>query len=334
MMNRRNQVLSVLLAVQIVLGAVVFWPRWWVSGAEAGPLLAGFRADEVVSLSVTDSDENRVALVKESQGWVLPEVDDYPADGEKVSALLQKIEGLQANRQVTRTESSHKRLKVAEDDFERLIELEMADGAAYQLYVGSSPQANATHVRAADGPETYLTSELASYEVDATAGRWIDALYYTLPQTATVALSLKNANGEFQFERGADEEWLMKGLGEGEEFNQAGFNTLLGQASSLRMAEPIGREEEDWFGLDQAGAVVTLETEEGQAFSLRIGAKDAGERNNYVAKWSESPYYVWLPEYTASSFLDKTRDDFIVPPPTPAPETGSQPPDESTGNGS
>jgi hypothetical protein len=322
-MNRRNQVLAVLLAVQIVVGVVVFWPRAAVSEAEAGPLLDGFSANEVVSLTITDSENKQVTMVKGSEGWGLPEADDYPVDGEKVSSLLDKIESLQADRQVTRTESSHQRLKVAQDDFERLIELQLADGDSYQLYVGSSPRASATHVRAGDRPETYLTGELASYDADATAARWIDTIYYTVPQTTTVALTLKNENGEFEFERVEGDEWTMVGLAEDEKFNQVLFNSLLGQVTSLRLAEPIGRHEEDWFEMDQPQFVVTLETEDDQAYTLRVGAKDDGENNYYVAKWSESPYYVWLAEYVINNYLDKTRDDFLELPPTPTVEADS-----------
>lgn len=324
-MNRRNQVLSALLAVQIVVGIVVFWPRAAVSGAEAGPLLDGFSADQVVSMTITDADGNHVTLVKGSEGWGLPEADDYPVDGDKVSSLLDKIESLQTDRQVTRTESSQKRLKVAKDDFERLIELKQVDGSTYQLYVGSSPRASATHVRAGDRPETYLTGELASYEANATAARWIDTIYYTVPQTTTVALTLKNGNGEFEFERVEGDEWTMKGLAEGEKFNQASFNSLLGQVTSLRLAEPIGRKEEDWFELDQPQIVVTLKTEDAQVYTLRVGAKDDGENNYYVAKWSESPYYVWLAEYLINNYLGKPRDNFIEAPPPPTTEATTQP---------
>ena len=330
MMNRWNQILAALLVVQIALGFVMLWPRPAASGAEIGPLLPEFNAEEVVSLTVTDSDGNHVTLTKASEGWVLPEADDYPADDEKVSSLLEKIEGLKTDRQVTRTESSHKRLKVAEDDFVRLIELKLADGETHKLFVGSSPRTGATHVRADNRPETYLTADLPSYEVNARPVRWIDTLYYTIPQTTTVAITLKNGNGEFEFERGDDGKWTMKGLAEDEKFGESAFNFLLGQATSLRMTDPIGREEEDWFGLDQPQAVVTLKTEDGQVHTLLIGAKGE-EDNSYVAKWSESSYYVWVAEYTANNFLDKTRDDFIEAPPTPTPQPDSGSAEESTG---
>jgi hypothetical protein len=317
-MTKWNQVLSVLLVIQIALGIVLLWPRSTASGAETGPLLPDFNAEEVVSLTITDSGGTHVTLAKTPEGWGLPEAGDYPADNEKVSSLLEKLEGIKTDRQVTRTVSSHKRLKVAEDDYVLLIELGLPGGETHKVYVGSSPRTNATHVRADNYPETYLTADLPSYEVSANATRWIDTLYYTVPQTTTVALVLENESGKLEFER-SQNQWVFKGLAADEEFDEAAFNTLLGQVTSLRMVEPIGKEEEPHFGLGQPQAIVTLKTGDGQIHTLQIGAKDE-KSNNYVAKWSESPYYVWIAEYTADNLIKETREDFIAAPTTPTPE--------------
>jgi hypothetical protein len=69
---------------------------------------------------------------------------------------------------------------------------------------------------------------------------------------------------------------------------------------------------------------VTLKSADGQAHTLLIGAKNE-ENNNYIAKWSSSPYYVWVAEYTATNFINKTHADFIEAPSTPTPEAGVQP---------
>jgi hypothetical protein len=128
----------------------------------------------------------------------------------------------------------------------------------------------------------------------------------------------------FEFERGEGDEWIIKGLTEEEEINQVAFNSLFGQVTSLRLADPIGLEEDDRFELDQPQFEVTLGTDDDQVYTLRVGAKDDGENNYYVAKWSESPYYVWLAEYVINNYLDKTRDDFIESPPPPTTEVDSE----------
>jgi hypothetical protein len=331
-MNRRNQILSAVLAVQLVLAVVVFWPRSTAAGAEAGPLLENFSPGDVVSLTIKDADGNQVTLAKDADSWVLPEADNFPVNGDKVSTLLDTIGKLQTNRLVTRTQASQKRLQVADDDFVRLVELKLADGQTHKVYLGSSPSSGATHVRADSQPETYLTGDVRTYDVGASSGTWVDTQYYTVPTTSTLSLTLKNANGEFEFDQASEGQWTLKGLAEDEQFKQSTFDSLLAQATSLRMVEPIGKEEQASFGLDKPQALVTVKTQDGQTYTLTIGAKGE-DNNNYVAKWSESPYYVRVAQYTAETFVNKTRDDFIQPSATPTPAAGAATPQAPASGG-
>lgn len=326
-MSRLNQILGAALVVQIILGLVVFWlPRVTAAETVTGPLLTDFKAAEVTELTINDGEGNQTRLAKSGDNWVLAEAGDYPANGTNVTALLEKLEQVQSNRLVTQTEASHGRLKVAADDFERLLEVKLADGTTHKLYLGSSAGASATHVRADDRPEVYLTGNITSWDANAQASNWIDTLYFTVPQTATVALTLENDNGTFEFVK-EGETWSMEGLAEDETFNENNFTSLFSQASGIRMISPIGKEEQDSFGLDEPLATLTLTTTEGdqeKTHTLRIGAKNADD-NSYVASSSDSPYYVRIAETTANNFINKTRDDFLQLPPTPTTEPGADP---------
>jgi len=284
------------------------------------PLIGDFAADDVVALTITDNDGNHLALSKGEEGWVLPEAGDFPAQADKITPILEKVGELNSSRLVTKTESSHKRLQVAQDDFNRLLDIEMKDGNHHKLYVGSSGGAGATHVRADERAEVYLTSNLDSWDVNAQASNWIDALYFSVPQTATVALDLENANGVLDFKRDGDN-WTMAGLGEDEQFNQDAFTTVLNQAITLRMAEPLGKDLKPEYGMDNPQAVLTVTTDiDGAAstYTLQVGAKDeTDEKGSYVIHASNSPYYVKVTSYTGDNVVQKKRTDFITVPATP-----------------
>ena len=320
-MNRHNQILAAVLVVQLVVAGLLFWQPWSATaGNAAGPLIPGFTMSEVTGLTVSDGDGNRIVMARTGEDWVLPELGDFPVDSAKIDPLLQKIEDLETNRLVTQTDASHSRLKVANDDFNRLLEIELQDGANHKLYLGSPAGGTSAHIRADDRAEVYLTNNLSSWDVNAQASGWIDTLYFTVPQTATVALILENQNGLFEFEK-EGENWTMIGLAEDETFNAASFTSLLNQASSVQMTAPIGKEQDDSFGLDQPQATLTLKTKDGneeKTYILSIGAKDPQD-NSYVASSSESPYFVRVAEFTGSTFTDKTREDFLELPPTPIP---------------
>jgi len=316
-MNKLNQILIAILVLQVGLAVYAFWPQTRVQAG--GPLLPGFAAADVVGLIIQDND-NRLVLSKSGADWVLTEADDFPADGEKITPVLEKLEGIQTNRLVTQTEASHTRLKVAPADFNRLIEIELKNGSRHQLYLGSSAGAGATHVRLDDQPEVYLTGEVASFDANTQASAWIDTIYYTVPQTATVALTLQNANGTFEFEK-VGESWTMKGLAADETFNESALTSLLNQVSSVQMTAPVGREEQPSFGLDVPQAIVSLKTRTGNqedTYTFRVGARSENG-SGFIAGSSESPYYVQVAEFTGTNLIDKTRDDFLAQPPAEEP---------------
>jgi hypothetical protein len=316
-MNRSNQILAVVLVAQIALAAFVFWPRQAASGG-GGPLLPDFKAADVSGLTISDGEGNKLSLAKSGDNWVLSDAGDFPADGTKVTPLLDKIEQVKTNRLVTQTDGSHARLKVADDDFTSLLGLTLSNGTSHKLYIGSSAGAGATHVRTDDHSEVYLTADLNSFDASAQASAWIDTLYFTVPQTATTNLTLENANGTFEFTKDGDK-WDMQGLADDETFNENNFTSLFSQASGIRMTKPLGKTEEAAYGLDKPQATLTLKTAD-KTYTLQIGAKDDTD-NTYVVKSSESPYYVRVAEFTATNLIEKTRDDFLQAPPTAEPTT-------------
>lgn len=325
-MNRLHQLLFILLIIQIALGALVYWPSRAASQA-SGPLLGDITTDQVTEVVIQDGDDNQIRLAKKSAGWILPEAGDYPVTQENVTSLLEKVEAIKNNRLVTQTESSHNRLQVADDDFNRRIDLTLSDGSQHTLFVGSSGGASATHVRAGGHPEVYLTGDIGAFDVNTGASSWTDTLYFTLPQTATTHLILENGNGVFEFTKGVTETWTFAGLDQTEILNAGAVTSLVNQVSSLRMTEPIGTEEQPSFGLSEPLATVTLETPS-ESFTLLVGAKDA-EDNSYVLKASNSSYYVRVASFTGDNLVNKTRADFLEEPPTPEAE-GADESDESS----
>ncbi len=317
MNNRLNQILLGILVVQLALVGFVFWPRQ-AGEAKGGPLLGDFQAAAVTGLTIRDADGNQVTLAKKDEQWVLPDADDFPAQTDRVTEFLDKVEKIQANRLVTRTEASHKRLKVAENDYNRLLELTLSGGESRRLFVGSSAGAGATHVRVDPDPNVYLTNALNVWDADTAVSRWIDTLYFSVPTTATVALKLENANGVFEFEK-QDDRWTMAGLSAGETLDEDAVRTLVNYAAAVRMTEPLGKTAEASFGLDQPAAVVTVKTGDGE-YTLTFGAPAGTEEKSYVVKASNSDYYVRVSAFTGDTFANKTRQDFLKEAPTPTPE--------------
>jgi len=315
-----NRILAAILVLQIALIALVFWPRPAASQGESVLLLGELEAGDVVALTIEDTDGARIELRQTAGAWTLPHAGDYPAQEIEIAELLEKLAALDTGRLVTRTGASHKRLQVARDDFMRRIDLETAGGKSYTLYLGSSPSYEAAHVRLEGQDETCLVSGLSAWEVNATANSWVDTQYLSVPQDTITAIRLQNTNGELTLEKDAEGNWTLVGLAEDKELDSGSANALAGRVSSVTLLRPLGVEKESAYRMDQPQATVTIQTAE-KTITLQVGTRFAQD-GSYVVKSSESPYYVLVNEFSVQDLVEKTRDDFIQAPPTPAAEGG------------
>jgi hypothetical protein len=317
-MTRLNQILIGVLVAQLIVAAFVFLPRTLSGQAEVEALLSGLDADRVTALTITSGEGESLTLAKKDGAWVVASAGDYPTVEGDVPALLEKVVAIQTSRLVTETPGSHKRLGVADDDYQRLLEIETDDGSTYRFYIGTSPSFGAAHVRLEGEDEVYLTPELSAQDAGTQATDWVDTTYVNLPREDVTAFTLQNEQGTFEFAK-EGEVWTMAGLTGDEILDDNAVQTLLVRATRVTLLWPLGTAEEAAYGLDDPKAVVTLETAE-ETHTLRVGAQDP-EDNSYVVAWSGSPFYVRVSEFSVQDLVEKAREDLLQQPtPTPAPE--------------
>jgi hypothetical protein len=319
-MNRQNQILAGILAVQLVLMLVVFWPE--TSVAQGEPLFGELESGQILALTISDGEQSQ-HLERSPDGWVLPDAGDFPAQEDKIDGLLEPVVALEGDRLVTRTAGSHERLGVAGESYERLVEFELADGGQHKLYIGTSPRYQVSHVRADDRDEVYLALGLSASDAGVTPAAWIDTTYFQVSSDQIQNLTLVNGNGRFSFEKTGEGTWTMAELPPGETLAENNVRSLVTRVSNLRMLRPLGQEEQASYKLEEPNAVITIETAdetgETKTYIVRIGASLQEDDSGYVVKSATSPYYVLMAEYTVSDILERTMADFIQPPPTPEP---------------
>lgn len=319
MIKNHHKILATVLVAQIALSVVVFWPRPTTAGQQE-PLFPDLAKEDVTSLTIEDDQGNRIALQKVTGEWVMPDAGEYPAQSEEVEALLEKLTALTTGQLVTRSDTSHKRLRVAANDFARRIEFE-SSGGTETLYIGSSPQYGSVHFRLEGESEAYLTSQLTTWDVNASTSTWIDTSYHSVQQDDVARFTLENANGTFVFERD-DDGWAMvePEMAEGEVLNKTQVEAVLRRAAAVTIKSPLGVEEKAAYGLDDPTAEVIMETGDGTV-TLTLGSKDDDD-GSYVVKSSESAYYVHVSMNSVTALVQNDRDAFVDEP-TPEAESDS-----------
>ncbi len=317
-MKRHHQILAAVLVLQIILGVVTFWPRS-ATAKKSQPIFPNIAPDNVVSLTITHENGESVTLRRDGEGWVLASGGDYPAEADKVNSLVEKILGLNTMTMVANTPASHKRLRVTPDNFVRRIDFETDNGNHYTIYIGSAQRYTGTHFRLDGMDATYMTTELASWDLNTSATSWVDTQYFKVESDSLEEVTLKNAHGTFTFVKDDEGKWTLADLAEDEKVSLGKIGTAIRNASSITLLRPLGKEEKPEYGMDDPNAVVTLKTKDGSLYTVTVGAQGP-EDTSYVVKSSESPFYVRVSEFNVKSLVNNTREDFLqTPTPTPTP---------------
>jgi hypothetical protein len=312
--RRWQGILLGLLLIQVLLVGFVYWPRQSAAGGGA-PLVEADLEQQVIQMTIRDEEQNELRLLKGSEGWVLPDAGNFPADPVKVESFLTKLASISTVSSVAQTADSYRRLKVAEQDFVRQIDLALEGGRHAVLYLGSSPSFGAVHVRREGDPTVYLTTKVAAYDAATTAGSWIDAVYLDVPPEDINAVTISNGSGSWTFVKLDDETWSLTDLSGGEVVDQSAVSTLLNRISILRMSEPVDHQISPAYGLDTPSANITIRTAE-QNYMIAVGALDE-DADAYYVKGDHSPYVVRVSASNLESVVTNAREDYLIPPPTP-----------------
>ncbi len=330
--SRAVPILAGLLIAQLALIAWLLWPQ--PSQAAAGLLLADFDPVQVNNIAIKWEDK-ALELARSGDGWVLPEQGNYPANPIQVTDLLTKVAQIDTSRLVASTAGSHERLRVDDKNPIRRIAFTTSDGKVDTLYLGTSPNARATNVRADGSDNVYLTSALSTGDVRVDLPAWVDIQYLSLDSTAVNQLSFDNANGTFTLTRDGAGAWKLPDLAAGEKMLSTTVDSLVSSLVNLSLNDVLGVEAKPAYGLDAPLATVTIDFTATAPLTgtdaitgpvqLLVGAKDDAS-GGYAVKASTSPYFVRVAAATLDPFVQGTRASLVAA----APEGATLPLSPST----
>ena len=323
-MNLRNKVLAGVLALQAVVLIGVFWPRSAGPGIEQ--LIGGLEEPDVVAVTITDGEGKSIHIARSPFGCVLPGAADYPCAKDRLPDFLRRIVPLTTASLVTDTPASHARLNVAEDNFERIIELELADETKRKFYLGTSPRGRSGHARIDGRDQVYLAPGLSAFDAPVREDAWVDPLYFSVPQDRVKSVTIENTAGAVTIEREESGDWALSDHESERPIDQSKAGSMVRSATSIRLVRPLGKEEMESYGLQKPTVVVTVSVGGGDSDStgqtVRIGGRLNADEG-YVAKSSESPYYVVVDVASVQALIDLKLDDLLEAPAESAPASSN-----------
>lgn len=316
-MNRTNQILMGLLALQVValLGmSLTGGDSLSVDRVE----LVSLDPDKVTRLKIEGSGEDAVTLERSGTDWVVASADAFPAKSSDVEAAVKKLARIESRNQVLSSSRYHEKLEVSPDSFQRKITL-THDGKDTVLYMGTSPSFKNTHVRVEGDDAVYLVNDLGTSDAGARAWNWVDRTYLEIPEDQVWSVAVENDKGSLRLDRDpASDTWAA--LGVNQALDAAKVKKLVKAARQVNLEAPISTSSKPEFGLEDPAATVTLtvgtSTIAGmpppstKSRKLFIGQKTPNASRRYVKAEGES-HVVTVNESALQPLLENGTKDLL-----------------------
>ena len=162
-----------ILAIQCVLVVTVYWPQSADRQAESMETFAGFDGASIDEIFVGDEYDNETLLKKVGDRWLLPELEDLPADTAMIDRLLDALTGDETQWPVADSIAARQRFQVAPYYYQRRIRLLGDNQLQGTFFLGKSPGFRKVHVRNADQDAIYNIS-FNAYDAPGHSGAWLD----------------------------------------------------------------------------------------------------------------------------------------------------------------
>ena len=203
-MNRPGTTLLLILLLQCVITAALYWPQQDEPAAAGEQPLLAVPLTDVDSIEITDDSGNRAHLQRSGDHWLLPELDGLPADRERAAQLLAVLGATDHGWPVADSPPARQRFQVADYLHQRQIEL-LANGETLAtLYLGTAPAFRKVYARNAAQAQIY-TIALNNHDVPGTDDAWLDRRLLQIRTPMSIAAdgySLHRNGNEWQLGSG------------------------------------------------------------------------------------------------------------------------------------
>jgi hypothetical protein len=261
---------------------------------------AAFEPEAVDALRIEDG-ESAVELARREDAWVLPGLDDFPADREAVARLLERLAGLQKGWPVATTTGALERFRVAPEAFERRITLTAGGQPAAVLYVDTAPGLRRSHVRP-EGDDAVYAAALDAWEANAGVSDWIDKGVLALDQGHIARIELP----DLTLERDG-EDLRVAGLGEGEQADADAIRTLANRLANLRIESVLG--EDAVPAGDTPALTITVTRTEGDPLTYRL--RKLPEGTDYLLTRSDLDHPLVVAGFGVEPLVSAGREQLV-----------------------
>jgi hypothetical protein len=314
-MNRTQRILVVALVIQLVLLGAIYLGSRNRRGGAARELLPQLTAMSPTSITISAANDQSIALAREAESWVLEDPAGYPVAAGMVEELLDKLEELRIRRPVVTSSRYHEAFKVAVENHERRLRIRAGeeDEPELDLFLGSSPNFDLSHVRLAGDDRVYEVRGLGSFDLRTERSSWVERKFVDVAVDDVISLELRNAHGDIELAHESGLWTLISPAGGGAQSLDANkMDSWARSVCSIFLSEPAGRVDDAASGFDEPAAVLEIRHRVGDAeetVRVIVGAELNGENGGRYAKRSGFDFSVILSRFDAEKLTEEKVTD-------------------------
>lgn len=296
-------ILGALLAFQLVLVIAMNFSGDDYGAYQSNEKLLPFDIETINRLRFDDGTQH-VILEKQDDGWVMPEIWDYPVNADALGKLLKTLSTLSKGWPVATTSGAAERFKVAESDFERKISFMNGDQIQATLYIGTSPGFRKAHVRLSESSDIFVIM-LESWEASAQTDHWLKKDILRINSMDIDRLVMNDV-----VLTRSDQSLQPDDLMEHEKPNAEAINSLISRLAGLQIQSVSGTVDSEDGQRDEPVLEIDLALKHGGSLKYRFfKPEEAG--SHYSLERSDLPYHFTVAAFSVAALRETERSTLV-----------------------
>ncbi|MCZ6678703.1 MAG: DUF4340 domain-containing protein, partial [Candidatus Poribacteria bacterium] len=279
----KTKQLLVLVSILVVLGLLVLILENPFGKSErekkiegAKPMFPSFQKEQVSKIEITATGQT-TTLVKQNDQWLVASMEDYPADGEAVEELLDRVAEFKTTQLASTNPEKQSRFQVDASGVEARL-MDSGDNTLAHLFVGkTTPDVFNSYIRAANSDNVYVAKGYLKSVFDRGYRTWKDRTIFDFNKGDVTQLAIKSEDEELELRIDAESKWqMLKPIASAAK--GADVESLLDTFSALETDDFAEAKELAEYELDAPKSSISATLNDDSMRTLLIGKEEGSRR--------------------------------------------------------
>ncbi len=315
-MGKIFAIIGGLLVTVIVAGIAFTIHETGVRDAKKHPAVFDFAAGDVEAVTIEGPSDEQLSLRRSGDGWVLPDLGDFPADAGEVDDMLARLLQVERHLPVGSDPQALAGFKLADDDFGRRLTLSGGGKTLATVYIGTPEGPRQVHLRLA-GEDTGYSVHFGLYDASVDFDDWFDRGFLQVAKEDIAAMEVNGLRlvadaavaGGWRLDPAAGENAPAL---DAPSLDTGAADRLAGLLAELRVESFRADETKPDYAVDTPQLTLTMTRRNGKTVTYLLGRNDL--QKDFSLKVSTRPEHFRLSVYAATKLIHAAEREALLSP--------------------